>query len=487
MKRWIRSALVGLVALAPAAALAAIDNTHHDMVRYTGAKERCAYCHARQLAAGTPPAATYGQVGNFCIVVCHDATIVTGAAVAGPGYYLDTSYALTAGASGATVVAFSSSHGRDTTVLTALGDLTASVAATGWPHSSKANMECTTCHTVHDATNPPFLNGQLGTGNNATAFCQKCHTGATHTGAGRAGRYQDITSMGAHPTEFALLLGTVARTAPKLGRQIIFKSPIFNRTVADTTVDVFNNTVGSNWPTGGHLFDTTRRLPSNNVATPTGVFGCYTCHSAHQTFNVGGIEQTGNMLLLANPRAATHAQSPLCAGCHGVSAGNGVNNPGTTAYYHPVNSEAQSPFQHDHNTHAAGPNLPNTGSFPIAMSAAWTGASAAFKGVSGAVVCASCHDVHGGVASLMAIRALGTTSPTNAQCLFCHQDSTGTQTGVNWHHPGGTGNYSTTHSMPASTAWLTIDGLGRLTDGLSCPDCHVFQGNATRRATAHNW
>ncbi len=487
MKRWIRSALVGLVALAPAAALAAIDNTHHDMVRFTGQKERCAYCHGRQLAQASPTPVTYGSVGTFCVVVCHDGAVVTSAIPAAPGYYLDTSYTITAGASGANIVSFTQAHGRDTTVLNTLaGEPAGAVAATGWPHSSKALMECTTCHTVHDATNPPFLNGPLSTGVNSTSFCQRCHTGATHLGAGRAGRFQDIASMGAHPTEFTLILGTVNRTAPKLGRRIEFKSPIFNRTVASANAAAFNNAVGTQWPTGGHLMDTVRNLPSSN-ATPTGVFGCYTCHSAHQNANVGGFEQTGNMLLLANPRSLGHSQSPLCAGCHGLAAGNGVNNPGLTNFYHPVNLEAVAPFQHDHNTHAAGPNLPNTGSFPIAMSAGWTGAAAAFKGQNGSVVCGSCHDVHGGVGGLMALRALGTSSPTQAQCLFCHADSTGTQAGANWHHPGGTGNYQTSHGMPATLGWHTIDNLGRLTDGLSCPDCHVFQGTSTRRATAHNW
>ncbi|MHB8765123.1 MAG: hypothetical protein ACYDA8_12430, partial [Deferrisomatales bacterium] len=402
---------------------------------------------------------------------------------------------VTAGASGAAVVAFSSSHGRDRTVLGTLGDGDAGLTATGWPHSGKANMECTTCHTVHDATNPPFLNAQLGTGSNSganAAFCQRCHTGAAHLTAGRAGRFQDITGMGAHPTEFTVINGAVgSRAAPKLGRQIAFKAAVLNTTLASADVATFNNAVGTSWPTGGHLFDTTRRLPSDVAATPTGVFGCYTCHSAHQSNNVGGAEQTGNMLLLGNPRAATHTNSPLCSACHGLAAGNGLNNPGTSNFYHPANNEAQTPYQHDHPTHALGPNLPNTGSFPIELSATWTGASGNFKGLNAAVVCLGCHDVHGGVSGVMAIRQLNptpVTSATQSVCLACHATSTGAQAmASNWHHPGTTGNYNTSLGFPASLGWVTVDNLGNLTDGLSCPDCHVFQGTSARRATAHNW
>jgi CxxC motif-containing protein (DUF1111 family) len=112
----------------------------------------------------------------------------------------------------------------------------------------------------------------------------------------------------------------------------------------------------------------------------------------------------------------------------------------------------------------------------------------------GEVLCVSCHDVHGGVASTMAIRQITAngavaTTATHSVCLGCHQDSTGAQAGANQHHPGGTANFTST-GFPTTIAWTTVDGLGPLADGLSCPDCHVFQGRpgaGSPRATAHNW
>jgi len=498
MRRWTRAIVVGALALAPVAALAAIDGTHHDMQTYlakpTG--EKCAYCHSKTVTSTGTGTTVYGQTGTFCVVVCHDGSSLTDAVPTGPGYF-DASYATVTNSqtSGPEVVAFSVAHGRSPTTLDSLDpDNTDGIAATGWPHTSATtDMECTSCHAVHDGTNPPFLNRQLGTGNNATAFCQACHNGGDAGTQGTAGRYEDIANMGAHPTEFVMSLGGTngdeGQAGPtanplKLGRRIEVKATLLTANPGVTKANF--NTVGSHWNTGGHFLDTTDYFPTSTVNGA--VFGCYSCHSAHQDQATA----VGSNLLLATINDGT--RSVLCAGCHGATGSE--NNPGLTGNYHPANDEAAAPYEHNHAVHGdvGNPNIPANGTFPIPIRGDTSGTNLAtavgaqYVGNNNEILCVTCHDVHGGVQGLMAIRAIDTTvSTTSSVCLACHQAST-TPIATNAHHPGQYNvNYNADYDFPQTLGWATIDGLGDLTDGLSCPDCHVFQGNSTRRATAHNW
>lgn len=484
MTRWMRLAVVGALAALPASALAAIDNTHHDMVHMELSEEKCAYCHSKTGVADAD-ADQFGQSGGFCIVVCHSTGtgMPAGAVPQGPGYFL-AEYTLAAGSKTAdpAVVGWGTggSHGNIKSLIPepdAAGDVT----ATGWPHTGKDNMECTSCHAVHDATYPPFLNAPLSahaaTDPNADSFCQRCHSGSAADGI--AGRYQDITGMGAHPTEFAYKGdGTVPAAAgtDKLARTMTIKAAVLYEvpTVAGGNFDG----VGSSWVTGGHFIDTETGLPTATLENAQ--FGCYSCHSAHQDDageNIGNGYSSASILTLA-------PADYLCYGCHGdgptpTSGTNSKENPGASAYYHPVGGEGRYSL------------------FPVPMAEAYDNVpqSSAPTPTAQGLICLSCHDVHGGVEGLMSIRQIGgSVSTASSVCLGCHAASTD-NSGLddNWHHPGqavdysdsGNGGFMADKSGLAS--WVTGDKLGDLTDGLSCPDCHVFQGTADRRATAHNW
>lgn len=509
MKRWILAAAAGALALAPLAARAAVDTTHHDMTAagYNISQEKCAYCHSASLASANT-ANNFEQVGTFCVVVCHDGTVIANAEPRGPGY-MPADFSYVQPAIDVATVAFDQAHGEDPAVLPALPsalEVAVDVQQTGWPHTAATDlvMECTSCHAVHDGTNPPFLNAPLSNRtDNAGSFCQRCHDGSQ---AGtRAGRYQDIATMGAHPTEFTYLTAVPngTRPAPKLGREMLVKSAAFWQHTGQTTIAAFN-APGPDWNMGGHFIAAAGDWLPDTDATDAGMvgsyFGCYTCHPAHQanTVNTGS-----TFLLLADPDAA--ARSVLCTGCHGDPAANAgagsIHNPGVTVYYHPANDEAAAPYQHDHTVHGgvADPNVPTAGNFPIPIRGDTTGAAlnavlgTYIGGNANEVLCVSCHNVHAGVAGQMAIRLIdNTVQITNGDsvCLACHQVSTDNGgLASNWHHPGQNLNYNAAGNggFPAAAAWVTGDALGSLTDGLSCPDCHTFQGTAARRATAHNW
>lgn len=510
MNRLFKTMLAGVVMLAPIAGWAAIDGTHHDMTTYPTpasktSDQKCAYCHSITLAPLADPG--IGSVGVFCAVVCHNGRVPT-AAIDGPGLMDPASATLagTVGNSGLNVLV--NSHGLTKADLDGVNygglDQGSDITATSWPHAGEANMQCTTCHAVHDGDNPPFLNAPLGTGSNATAFCSRCHTGARAAAATVAGRYQSIAGMGAHPTEFTVDTdddGVFGEEGPtlglpagsKLGRAISFKSEILNRVAKSTaSVAAFNATSDDAWVTGGHLVNNTVvRMPiaaASAVASTT--MGCYSCHSAHQ--------DQDNVLLLGSTNAAHvgGASSVLCIGCHGTGAANtAIWNAGITNYGHPANEGAAAPYVHDHASHAAvnHANLPASGTFPIdvvdPLEPALAGVTALQIGANGEILCNTCHDVHGGVIGQMAIRDItgAMVDATDRICFGCHgtQDTSASEPAWNRHHP----------TMPAASidnaydktnplTWdATYGGTGLMTmnDGLGCGDCHVFND------TAHNW
>lgn len=447
-------ALAALAAVLPLSALAGIDNTHHDMAymlgNATGAK--CSYCHSKTNITITAQNLTdYGNVGAFCVQVCHGSDTYTGFQEAVPQTVNLAVYNDNAGAPAFTVstnlpyspnvVAFTGSHGNRNAAMPA-GDSAAGVGASNFPHTSSsdtAEIECTSCHAVHDNTFPPFLNSALSTGNATTAFCSRCHTGQGY--GSTAKRFKELgTGKGAHPVEFAW----DATAAATRGRTIPANKPrASNMYVAPTVVTTIDNK-DSIWKVGGHLIST--GLPS----ATTGTFGCYTCHSAHSQHSVVGNNPGYALPLVGN--VAT-----VCYACHGGgtesfgSSTTTAENPGTTAYYHPVNSE----------NGATGHTWP--------MSTNFTNLTAgSYRVDADSPTCVSCHLVHGGIASRYSLRF---------ECLDCHQ-GTGTSS-TNRHHPTGTADYSQTANggYPTATGWGAS-----LTDGMSCTDCHPGFGNS-----AHNW
>ncbi|MDF1554079.1 MAG: cytochrome c3 family protein [Deferrisomatales bacterium] len=502
MKQMLRMVVVGALALAPSGVWAAIDGSHHDMTVYdaaSGETKKCAFCHA--ITGITASYSGYGQTGTFCVAVCHEGSVsgFTGSTPGATGIMSDGTaanrWATQAGVPGIANVSFGdaagSSHGEVIGVIPS-PDRAADVGATGWPHTSGTTMECTSCHAVHDSTNPPFLNGLISGATNAASFCQRCHAGSDGAGAGR---WVGIAGFGPHPVEFPFVNGASDRsaTAGKDTRQMEVKAPILRTALkaaytgrAQLDADVSGNA----WRTGGHFIDPATDLPVFGAATSAALvgmqFGCYSCHSAHQ--NNAGL--SADLILGSiNEALDTGSTSNFCTACHGATAT--PNNPGTSLYYHPVNEETTSAdgttFGHDHTTHAG------VGSFPIVVdNAGWV-----YQGSANSeVVCASCHAVHGGIAGQMAIREIDTTiQVTNGDdvCFACHQASMPqptVATAANYHHPGlddANSDYTGAENFPAALGWTYTGGYGDLSDGLSCPDCHIFQANGTSRATAHNW
>jgi len=476
----LKASIAGALVLVPIAGFAAVDGSHHDMVHMgvgTSGVEKCAFCHS---ITGLSAVAGYGEVGGFCVQVCHSSgtaaeTAFSEAMPTGPGQF-NAAMAVTAGLADPSILSSAVSHGFLKAVIPTPDDA-AAVEDTSWPHTgaTEASIQCTSCHAVHDPTNTPFLNARLGTGDNTTAFCQQCHDG--RAAAGTTGRYQDFANAGAHPTEFdwdpaaALARATYAGSGAATGQKDTDAATyMMSRVIADAAANlqitptiaagVFNDP-NNNWNTGGHILDLVSGLPT----TATGNFGCYSCHSAHQEQNATG--EQGDLLLLGG------AISYFCHGCHGT-------DPGATGFGHPIYADAI---------------LTNTlhsdwGSIPLtaAYAALTTPLFRPDPPNGNPPYCVSCHDVHEGALNLMAIRRVaGTESPTSSVCLSCHQDSFSVAA-VNSHHPGIAGNdYNATHGFATAAAWLTVDNNGDLTDGLSCPDCHVGTGNDIRRSTAHNW
>lgn len=469
MKKWTKALMIGAAALAPAAVLAAgIDGTHHDMTSggVGVSNEKCAYCHAKTGVAddGT----TYGTVGGFCVVVCHSA----GGGLSGtqavipdtPGAYNWAAGAFSMGTISPNDPMNTTTHGRAPGAFPTTDGATA-VNDTGWPHTATGvtEYECTSCHAVHDATNPPFLNAALSDGTQDGGFCQRCHD--------NTGRMQDIAAAGGdHPIEFTWSTatansrgGTTKTDTTVMGnRELVVGTNITNVNVAatDAGADGSINQDNDHWNMGGHLID------ANGLAASAGQFGCYSCHTVHNLDADGGFLAVGASL------------ETICFGCH-------TTEPGRTNFGHPI-SPAETTISNGH-----------TWTIPLSTGAnGYDGIGAQYLPTVGtAPLCVSCHDVHDASTALvagttlMAIRTISATMPESA-CEQCHISSFASPDGnTDQHHPGqdSAKNYVADDGFPTSAGWLTIDGLGDLNDGLSCPDCHVGDGSDAKRASAHNW
>jgi predicted CXXCH cytochrome family protein len=379
-------------------------------------------------------------------------------------------------------------------------------------------MECTTCHNVHDNTQTPFLQRNLFTGGpGATrSFCEVCHAtdrGANWNGAG--GTTTEIAPNGEHPVNLGLVLGSVStRTlGGRVGRFIQIDTYGATRVydVATANGAAGLQTQAQSYVTGG-------KVSSWGAATTGNTFGCYTCHSAHMDSGA-----TAN-LVLRDTVSANGQWNPLCLGCHGRLAPSATegndDNPGLSGFTHPCGPSAPTAT----NTTGA----PAAVTFPNSTGATFTfnvnvSAIRGYPAVIGSITnggvgmdvatfkprCTSCHDVHGGVAGTMAIADLDGTvdgTMTGAVCYRCHMngdlpdvtDAAGAAgEAANSHH-----RTSATAMATPTNAWTTADAgdpltidtpswagtamptgdtFGNLADGLSCPDCHVFNG------TAHNW
>jgi len=484
MKHFWLKGLLGLllVCFAVPAFAAGIDNTHHSMKDYlaSGSQFTCYACHGYPNV--NAPVAGLGTVGSFCYNQCHVGTggLAGAGAAVNPGVVGTFNYATgvvtTAAAATAGSQGLASGHGMVWASLPATDSYTALRTGVNWPYMTTGSMQCTTCHDVHNNAFAPFLRAPLSMAVNSAetpgalitdTFCVKCHSG---TAAAGTGRYNLIASApnGAHVIETGVDNLMTARALPRHARQIAFKGgAVFM--MATSWGTQLNGLAGPTWNTGGKLGGT----------NATGkLVGCYTCHQVHMNSALAAPtgQKFSNLTSMAYTDNNLHTNAggdDLCVGCHGLAAAAPANeNPGTTAYYHPVNASAVSTSITDL------ANALYTVTTPAAFSIA-VNISNKVYGATGRLVCTSCHaPAHAQVpvANSMVLQ------PSAPNCSSCHASASLWAGGTpNSHHVyGGSTNYITAGYVNP-TYKPANDNLVDLANGLQCNDCHVFNN------TAHNW
>ena len=526
MTKFKRTWLAALsVCLAASGALAAVNGTHHDLSPTgTGdqAKEVCYWCHG---AKDTATVSGYTQIGALCVSRCHGGGTVGANFASGmsdvvparPNVANDDG-SVTAGSQ--TLSTLSGGHQFNPSNLLDPSDGTSviDISVSGFPYTGGSQIQCTSCHNVHDNTNTPFLRTDLFTGGptSGRSFCERCHTARGNNFDGADGTETEAAPNGEHPVNVSLVLGAVnSRTlGGRVGRYIQLDD-IGTTNVAEFDVTSANGTAlndpANHYTTGG-------KVSGFDEAADGDTFGCYTCHVTH-------LDTTSNLVArnTIDNDDATIEWNPLCVSCHGQAAETGTTpvnkneqNPGLTNYYHPVGPASNAGTAVSGNIYAY---TNSNGTFPFRVNlnaiATYTapgslGAGGVQLGANGKLLCTSCHDVHGGASGTMAIIDFG---QSGAVCYVCHDgsglpdqaDNEGTSIdtdnsganaaleAANSHHRTRTSGLSGSTFTDADgdtlnwdapsweAAMPTGDTFGSLADGLQCPDCHVFNG------TAHNW
>ncbi|GAB6063288.1 hypothetical protein [Deferrisoma palaeochoriense] len=512
----MRILLAGAAAavLAAASANAAVNGSHHDLSAYQGATEVCLYCHG--VLDTTAATGNYGNVGELCLSRCHrggtayvtTATVVPeiAATLDESGTVVPVSYSVNA-----VNVTNGFAHGlnpADLLVSTTGAQVTFDAVGQGLPYGTATQLECTSCHNVHDNTNTPFLQLDLFTGGpGGESFCEACHTDRGNSWVGG-----EAAPNGEHPVNFALILnanvGTSAgnRTnAERYGRYINLDGNIFDVATANGAA---LNDPAQHYTPGGKV-----STWANAAGGET--FGCYTCHGVHVPTN----DRPGQPnLILRDAVSADGTWNPICVGCHGTDA-TGVDdpNPGTTAYYHPVGSAANAGTAGAGNIYTYTTSTGNF-SFQVDLSAINAASGGGQNGIADNVVgiegttgkprCGSCHDVHGGINNSMALVDLDGARDgafTGKICDACHTgvglpdvaDNAGSAgEPANSHHRTRTGDWGTATVTDADGDTLNLDGTNAASwltaadhaNGLGCADCHVFPtAGGSTHSTAHNW
>ncbi len=476
MKRLMLAALSAVVAVCFALpAMAAIDNTSHDLTAVQGA---CSKCHIPHKSVGKRlwPAnmsgqeADYGEVGSLCYY-CHGSG-------GGGGYTnaVQNNIMLKASQS-----AFS--HGLASGAIPGGGNIL--TGATDLPYTASAitAIQCTSCHNVHDDTNRPFLRKSYET------LCQDCH-GSRSVNQGPSATWVawGIANVGANNTVGSHPVGSdITGDVSGGASPINFGLTAYINVVRSNQVD--------NWSLGGHL-------------SAEGGVMCGSCHAPHgvDTDEASPSAELfpSQMLLVFRQGAGIgseaavangngDANNRLCESCHyttastvnaatgaayspttwnaggaayGTAGGTNYNkqpNPGGTAYTHPVD---------DLGAQYTG------GTSVTAFPTDWPVGSTAGTNVSPGPICESCHTPH--PAANNAARGSitvsnGTPILRDTNTLLCGRCHTGM---LGDHHPVGAGIMTARFNWNSGVGGAAI-GTGSGTD-LSCGDCH--RGNG-----AHNW
>ena len=513
MRRFTGYCLMLMIVFLASPALGGLDTTHHDIPNYAAAavtKDKCFFCHGikdTNSAATLRP--TFGDVGAFCVTRCHsgEATSLLGALGAvepeAPASNGGTGDTWSRGGADYLIVGLDTSvqvksgHQRVIARTAADGSAAAAgTAASGFPYTGggSLNLECTSCHSVHDAANTPFVWLPLQPGAQG-GLCEKCHTlRSTNT--------LDADPDGNHPVNFVYSeADALARSTTSPNNRSGNFPARHNRTISidwsgsvfDVAVPAVLQTQAQNYPTGGHLGGLATK------ATTSQQMGCYTCHSAHQPGDVQ------NNLVLVDYMDKPNGWNPICTGCHGSAStwatnptDNSVGGNGTAYYGHPYGSDTDAATLGATSTYNV-----SVGGFSFTLPTAVVDAANTQYGIEfgaqGEVMCSSCHDVHLGQANSLAIADLG-QGATEAVCNACHDGSeladiqdlgeAGAGEGANVHHRTRAAAVAASDNPPndandlaINLSWVTVQWwtMGDLTDGLQCADCHQFNG------TAHNW
>jgi predicted CXXCH cytochrome family protein len=426
-------------------ALAGVENTHHDMRLYSleGEKSVCAYCHVphgattdKLLARKGAFEGELGRVGDFCYT-CHDGTVVPTALIEAPDGTvgldaLTRSHGLKIGN---LPVRTSGLESPDAVKLSGLVPLDSNTG------SLPDRMECSGCHDVHNATNPPFLKEPLGT------LCQRCHSGRDGRGGGRFGSIEDVgVGNGPHPVGMPVAWSGKDRRRPEQPQPEMVFNDVDPRLRVPTLSGLDLGDPSKHWATGGHL-------GSGTAAETRGTVMCSTCHSAHSV---------SKDLLVVPAYRAEQMDDPLCTGCHGSKSS--PDNPGGTPYYHPAGAEGVAPY-----ATSTVPQRP----LLIAIPTDWP------VGKGGALLCATCHRAHQARPGSKCVR--DNAKGRKYSCDVCHQPEEELKV-KNSHHSTSWSDKSAL-LLGRTLSWTTGSGEpGDLTDGLTCIDCHAGLAKG-----AHNW
>lgn len=501
--RWISFATFALLAFSPTSAFAGIDNTHHDIRQYFPEKDACLTCHSRKGPSyyGAMPD-ELGAVGGQCVFLCHSGKGLlpeTEALVPTPGPSVRTNGAeyRVESLPDYTSVFFTRSHGRDAANLKGADGRPVPWPPAGlsWPGvASGAKLECTSCHSVHDNADPPFLLtslvSQVGERN---GLCNACHRDRSTNDLSRA-------PDGNHPVDFVIdpvaagLRSGNGRLPRRISLQSYASNPVFDVPTPSPTA---LKEVRNSWAMGGHLGTAPRRAMNQYGRSSSQQIGCYTCHSAHRS-NANG---ETNLTVVRNADVE-NGWSPLCVGCHGTATtleGDKYDwNVGGTPWGHPAGAGTRwNPTNNIYTTSVA--NL----QFKIAEVKFINPQNGNTFGRRGELLCTTCHKIHFGESDTNALVNIG--QGTRSICKSCHSGK-GIPNENDWSKGGSVKdghntpnshhvtsmkvnyetflplNEETTPLFISSPSWTnTKSGLGDITTGMDCADCHIFN------KTAHNW
>jgi predicted CXXCH cytochrome family protein len=457
-------------ALLPAPAMSGVQNSRHDMANSTASTTyaalgglakygTCSACHIPHGAgADRLFPSTSGSVGGFfggLCGSCHDQAVV-----AGTNANLDFN----------ANVLNTTAHGLTIADITVLGS---DYAATGSglkytslaesPRATKvAEIECLTCHDVHNASlNRPFMAVPMD------ELCQKCHTNREIATTAATG-YSNVD--GNHPSGDAFTgdMGTASGFAVAAAN-----SPI---TLATMIAWTDTNSDGSTWDdaawnSGPHL----QLAGAASKASGSSV-GCVSCHNVHWD-EAGPPSGTPFYLGFSNELDATSSANIFCETCH-RGGPLGVGTPGTGGFYWNPGATA---FSHPNDANGS-VNLQSTAVAGYPITAAGQTSARSGSGASG-LICTSCHGVHRADATAPETKpgtpnllyAAGTVTNTWI-CAVCHTSASTTTFN---HHPTG-GSYATAGNGAGNVTCFGGDV------GAGVGTCHGYRAGGAANGIAHN-